>query len=74
MKTLILPLLFGLACRGEDLLPPDADQRLARDIFQQMIESKSGLTTGSTTPIAEAVNGELRISRYALFLRQAEGR
>src|SRR5207248_505273 len=38
-----------------DIMPPEIEQRLAREIHKQMIEVKSGFTTGSTTPIAEAV-------------------
>jgi len=36
-------------------MPPEADQRLAREIYKEMIEVKSGFSTGSTTPIAESV-------------------
>jgi acetylornithine deacetylase/succinyl-diaminopimelate desuccinylase-like protein len=32
-----------------------AEQRLAREIYKEMIEVRSGFTTGSTTPIAESV-------------------
>ena len=45
--------MFALACLAADNLPPAADQRLAREIYQEMIETKSGFTTGTTTPIAE---------------------
>ena len=36
-------------------MPPMDDQKLALEIFKEMIESKSGFDTGPTTPIAEAV-------------------
>jgi acetylornithine deacetylase/succinyl-diaminopimelate desuccinylase-like protein len=45
-------------------LPPEADQRLAREIYQQMIEVNSGYTAGSTTPIAEAVARRLKTSGF----------
>ena len=45
-------------------LPPDADQRLAREIFKEMIEVQSGFTTGSTTPIAEAVARRLKAAGF----------
>src|SRR6266567_5186121 len=38
-----------------DVMPPEAEQRLAREIYKEMIEVKSGFTTGATTPIAESV-------------------
>jgi acetylornithine deacetylase/succinyl-diaminopimelate desuccinylase-like protein len=61
-----LPMLFSLAlaCLAADVMPPDADQRLAREIYQEMIQSKSGFTTGSTTPIAEAVAVRLKAAGF----------
>ncbi len=61
-----LPMLFSLAfaCLAADVMPPDADQRLAREIYQEMIQSKSGFTTGSTTPIAEAVAARLKAAGF----------
>ena len=41
-------------------MPPDADRQLARDIYKEMIEIKSGYSTGSTTPVAEAAAARLR--------------
>jgi len=46
-------------------MPPAPDQRLAREIYQEMIESKSGFTTGSTTGIAEAVAARLKAAGFA---------
>jgi len=40
--------------------PPDADKQLARAIFKEMVEIKSGYTTGATTPVAEAVARRLK--------------
>jgi acetylornithine deacetylase/succinyl-diaminopimelate desuccinylase-like protein len=61
----LLPLLaLCLACLGADLLPSETDQRLARDIYKQMVESKSGFTTGSTTPIAEAMAARLKAEGF----------
>ncbi len=49
-------LLFGLvSMQAASLLPPDQDQKLARAIYQEMIESKSGFSTGETTTIANSV-------------------
>src|ERR1700761_7968715 len=68
MLRLFIFLLLGpvLAWRGSaaSLLPPDADQRLAREIYAEMIESKSGFTTGATTPIAEFVAAKLNAAAF----------
>ncbi|HKO19233.1 MAG TPA: M20/M25/M40 family metallo-hydrolase [Acidobacteriaceae bacterium] len=45
-------------------LPPAADQQLAHDVFKQLIEIKSGYSTGSTTPVAEAVAARLRAAGF----------
>ena len=50
--------LLSLWCLGAlaaDSMPPQNEQRLAREIYKEMIEVKSGFSTGSTTPIAERV-------------------
>jgi acetylornithine deacetylase/succinyl-diaminopimelate desuccinylase-like protein len=46
-RTALL-LIVGLLCYADD-------QQLAREIYKEMVESKSGFTTGVTTPVAEAV-------------------
>ncbi len=53
--------LPGLAA---DNLPPAADRQLAREIYREMIEIKSGFTTGATTPIAEAVAARLKAAGF----------
>jgi len=45
-------------------MPPEAEQRLAREIYKQMIEVKSGFTTGSTTPIAESVAARFKAAGF----------
>jgi acetylornithine deacetylase/succinyl-diaminopimelate desuccinylase-like protein len=54
MRIAILS-LFCLTAWCADTMPPDSEQRLAREIYKEMIEVKSGFTTGSTTPIAQSV-------------------
>ena len=44
---------------------PDADKRLARDIYKQFIEIRSGYTTGSTTPVAEAARSRLKAAGFS---------
>jgi len=58
--------LFLISAAGfcADTMPPAADQRLAHEIYKEMIESKSGYTTGSTTSIAEAVAGRLKAAGF----------
>ena len=48
-----------------DTMPPEAERRLAREIYKEMIESKSGFTTGATTPIAESVAARLKAAGFA---------
>src|SRR5262245_55936633 len=43
---------------------PDAEKQLAREIYKKMIEVRSGFTTGSTTPIAEAAAARLRAAGF----------
>jgi acetylornithine deacetylase/succinyl-diaminopimelate desuccinylase-like protein len=45
-------------------MPPEADQRLARDIYKEIVEIKSGFTTGATTPVAQAVAKRLRAAGF----------
>ena len=60
-----LLLIAPLACFAASNMPPEADQRLAHDIYKEMIEIKSGFTTGATTPVAEAVAKRLRAAGFA---------
>jgi acetylornithine deacetylase/succinyl-diaminopimelate desuccinylase-like protein len=57
--------LAPLVCFAASNLPPEADQRLAHDIYREIIEIKSGYTTGSTTPVAEAAARYLRTAGFA---------
>src|SRR4029453_9254593 len=45
-------------------LPPQAEREEARSIYQEMIAVNSGFTTGTTTPIAEAVAKRLRAAGF----------
>src|SRR4051794_32613853 len=49
---------------GADLMPPEAEQRLAREIYKEMVEVKSGFTTGATTPIAESVAARFKAAGF----------
>ena len=63
-RGLILALV-PLICLAASNLPPEADQHLAHDIYREIIEIKSGYTTGATTPVAEAVAKRLRAAGFA---------
>jgi acetylornithine deacetylase/succinyl-diaminopimelate desuccinylase-like protein len=64
MLRAALLLTAPLVCFGASTMPPEADQRLAHDIYKEMVETKSGYTTGSTTPIAEALAKRLRAAGF----------
>jgi len=64
----------GLACfillgvgslRAASILPPEGDRKLAREIYKEMIESKSGFSTGETTSIAQAVAARLKAAGFS---------
>lgn len=45
-------------------MPPAAEQQLAREIYKEMVETKSGFTTGATTPVVEAVARRLKAAGF----------
>ena len=60
-----LPIAALLACcAGAATMPPPAEQQLARNIYKELIEIKSGFTTGSTTPAAEAMAARLKAAGF----------
>jgi acetylornithine deacetylase/succinyl-diaminopimelate desuccinylase-like protein len=63
LKFPLLPLAFAVCLIGQTI-PPDTERQLARDIYKQLIEIKSGYTTGATTPVAEAVAARLRAAGF----------
>jgi acetylornithine deacetylase/succinyl-diaminopimelate desuccinylase-like protein len=65
MVRFTLLLLLPLACFGASTMPPESDQRLAHDIYKEVVEIKSGFTTGATTPVVEAIAKRLRAAGFA---------
>ena len=57
-------LLLAFSLRSETM-PPASEQQLARDIYKEMIEIKSGFSTGATTPVAEAVAARLKAAGFS---------
>src|SRR5437763_7204735 len=56
--------LFAVLSLRAATMPPEAEQRLAHDIYKEMIEIRSGFTTGATTPVAEAVAARLKAAGF----------
>jgi len=63
-RTLFILLALTATLPGADLMPPAADQKLALEIFKEMVESKSGFDTGPTTPIAESVAARFKAEGF----------
>ena len=61
-----LLLLFGTVLVGQSgpAMPPEAERQLAREIYKEMVEIKSGYTTGATTPVAEAAARRLKAAGF----------
>lgn len=64
MRSVLLATLV-LSLRAADLLPPEPERQLAREIYKEMIEVKSGFTTGATTPIAQSVAARFKAAGFA---------
>lgn len=60
----VVLLVAPLASFGASTMPPEPDQHLAHDIYKEIIEIKSGFTTGATTPVVEAIAKRLRTAGF----------
>src|SRR5882724_1078273 len=58
LRQLLLPLCA--VCLIGQKMPPEPERQLAREIYKEMVEIKSGYSTGSTTPVAQAAAARLR--------------
>ncbi len=63
LRTAILLFLTGVSLTA-GTMPPETDQKLALEIYKQMVEIKSGFTTGATTPVVEAVAARLKAEGF----------
>ncbi|PWT98945.1 MAG: peptidase M20 [Terriglobia bacterium] len=61
----ILLLAIPLCAFGASPMPPESEQRLAREIYKEIVEIKSGFSTGATTPVAEAIARRLRAAGFS---------
>ncbi len=66
LQRLALCALFCATAAGAQsrTLPPQNEQELARSIYKEMLEIKSGYNTGATTPVAEAAARRLRAAGF----------
>ena len=62
-KTLLLITILSAVVWGQKL-PPAADQKLAHDVYKEMIEINSAVTTGTTTPVAQAMAARFRAAGF----------
>ncbi|HKV81948.1 MAG TPA: M20/M25/M40 family metallo-hydrolase [Candidatus Sulfotelmatobacter sp.] len=51
--------LLSVSARAQTTRP-EAERKLAQDIYKEFVEIQSGFTTGATTPVAEAAAARLR--------------
>ena len=65
MRKALTLALFVAGCLRSDTLPPPAEQELARSIYKEFIEIRSGYTSGATTPVVEAAAARLRAAGFA---------
>ncbi len=53
-----------VGAQGGSAIPPEPERLLAREIYKEMVEIKSGYNTGATTPVAEAVARRLKAAGF----------
>jgi acetylornithine deacetylase/succinyl-diaminopimelate desuccinylase-like protein len=64
MLRYIAASLFLCVGMSAAILPPEPERQLAREIYKQLIEIKSGYSTGATTPVAEAMAARLKAAGF----------
>src|SRR3954468_3015975 len=67
MKRIVIIALASASILGaqKSTMPPEAERQLARAIYKEMVETKSGYTSGATTPVAQAVAKRLKAAGFA---------
>ena len=63
LRFSLLAVVAAAHLAAQNMLP-DAEKQLARDIYKQFVEIKSGYTTGATTPVAEAAAARLKAAGF----------
>ena len=64
---LTLMLLLSSVFVSAQTTRPEAERKLAHDIYKEFVEIQSGFTTGATTPVAEAAAARLRAAGFSEF-------
>jgi acetylornithine deacetylase/succinyl-diaminopimelate desuccinylase-like protein len=64
MNSVLLAATLLAASLVAQVLAPESERQLAREIYKEMVEIKSGFSTGSTTPVAEAAARRLRAAGF----------
>ena len=62
--TVLLAFLSLAVAVDADNMRPEAERRLAHDLYKEFIEIQSGYTTGATTPVAEAAAARLKAAGF----------
>jgi acetylornithine deacetylase/succinyl-diaminopimelate desuccinylase-like protein len=65
MKKTYLLLLLLPAALAAQTMPPEAEQKLAKEIYKEMIEINSSALTSTTTPVVQAVAARLRAAGFS---------
>jgi acetylornithine deacetylase/succinyl-diaminopimelate desuccinylase-like protein len=63
MKRFIFYLAITAAAVGQKM-PPPAEQKLAHDIYKELIEINSSVNTSTTTPVAQAMAARFRAAGF----------
>ena len=64
---LLFMLFFSSSFVRAQTTRPEAERKLAHDIYKEFVEIQSGFTTGATTPVAEAAAARLRAAGFSEF-------
>ncbi|HEY2375573.1 MAG TPA: M20/M25/M40 family metallo-hydrolase [Gemmatimonadaceae bacterium] len=62
---LLAPVAQAQQSSASRAMPAEQDRQLARAIYKEMIEIKSGFTTGATTPVAQAAARRLKAAGFS---------
>ena len=63
-RFVLVTMLFVLSMSGQTTTS-EADRQFARDIYKELVEIKTGYTTGATTPAAEAMAVRLKAAGFS---------
>src|ERR1039458_4125415 len=68
-NVLLVGMLMATSCftasAGAQTMRPEAEKKLAHDIYKEFIEIQSGYTTGATTPVVQAAVRYLKAAGFS---------